>query len=318
MGRRSTVQAVSGISFAIQKGETLGLVGESGCGKTTLARALVSLQPVTSGWVDYNGQRLTGGRRQQGRGARTGIQMIFQDAAASLNPGRSVGKTIAEPLRAGGETDRRTRYRLAAEVMRDVGLEPATMFGRRPFEFSGGQCQRISIARALITSPRMLICDEPVSSLDVSVQAQILNLLRRIKSRYGLTMLFISHDLSVVKNVSDHVGVMYMGVLCEIAPAEQFYRSPLHPYAAALLAAVPDPGPDRSMDSAHRTTFDNAGPPPGPTGCRYQPRCSHARLRCTVQKPALRQITAHRQVACHFPLHSSSAAGKQRGSNLNY
>ncbi len=284
----------------------MGLVGESGCGKTTLARAIVNLQPVSSGWIDYNGQRLTGGRRQGG-GAPTGIQMIFQDATASLNPSRSVGKTIAEPLRIDGKTDRRTRYRLAAEMMRDVGLEPATMFGRRPFEFSGGQCQRISIARALITSPRMLICDEPVSSLDVSVQAQILNLLRRIKSRYGLTMLFISHDLSVVKNVSDHVAVMYMGALCEIAPAARFYQSPLHPYAAALLAAVPDPDPDGSMDPVPRIFFDDPDPTPGSTGCRYQPRCRHARPRCAARRPALRQMTGDRQVACHFPLHSSSA-----------
>jgi peptide/nickel transport system ATP-binding protein len=233
--------------------------------------------------------------------------MIFQDATASLNPRRSVGKTIAEPLRAAGANDRRTRFRLAAELMEKVGLEPASAFGRRPFEFSSGQCQRISIARALITSPKLLICDEPVSSLDVSVQAQILNLLRKMRARYDLTMLFISHDLAVIKNVSDTVAVMYMGALCEVAPSAVFFPSPLHPYSAILLAAVPGADADKRIYRGSKASAAVAVVPAFASGCHFHARCPYARSRCAKHRPELKEITPERLVACHFPLQSQSA-----------
>lgn len=300
VSRRATVRAVSGLSFSIQEGETLGLVGESGCGKTSVARAIVGLLPMASGRIVFTGRTLSRGGRQK---ICPDIQMIFQNAVASLNPSRSVGKTIAEPLRGSERGNRRNRFRLAARSMKAVGIEPSDAFHRRPFEFSGGQCQRISIARALITSPKLLICDEPVSSLDVSVQAQILNLLRHIRRRYGLTMLFISHDLGVIKNISHRVAVMFKGVLCEVAPSVHFYSSPLHPYSAALLAAVPDPGTDNRVAAPIHTAGCDPQLPTNSTGCPYRERCPAAGPRCARQAPKLQQFVAHRQVACHYPLH---------------
>lgn len=302
MGRRLKIHAVSGVSFQIARGETLGLVGESGCGKSTLARGIVQLQKTTAGSIRFDGRELTRLRGKRLRELRPDLQMIFQDAAASLNPGRRVGRTIAEPLRVIGGIDRRERLRRARKLMNQVGLDPGQAFGQRPFEFSGGQCQRISIARALITRPRLLVCDEPVSSLDVSVQAQILNLLERMKARYELTMLFISHDLAVVKNVCDRVAVMYLGKLCEIADSQSLYRSPRHPYTAALLAAIPEPDPWRVHRKVNLQRAEIPSPASPPPGCRFCTRCPKVQDRCMESEPELARIAPGSQVACHFPL----------------
>ena len=302
LDRQRKIHAVSGVSFAIARGEALGLVGESGCGKSTVARAVVGLQPVTGGRIWYAGQDLARCDGPRLRALRPQLQMIFQDAAASLNPGRSAGASVAEPLRVLGGISRAARWHRAREMLTTVGLDPDQAFHRRPFEFSGGQCQRISIARALILNPRLLICDEPVSSLDVSVQAQILNLLSDIRRRHDLSMLFISHDLAVVKNVCDRVAVMYLGKLCEIAEAEALYRTPRHPYTQALLAAVPNPDPSRPPARTGLRTEEIPSPARPPTGCRFHTRCPRAADPCMTREPAMRPMGAGRQVACHFPL----------------
>jgi peptide/nickel transport system ATP-binding protein len=301
-GPRVTIDAVSDVSFEIHEGETLGLVGESGCGKTTVARAIVQLQKPTGGKILMNGTDLVQCGRSELRRLRPKLQMIFQDATASLNPGRKIGKSIGEPLRVVDRLDQARRNARVRELMLDVGLDPELGFDRYPHEFSGGQCQRISIARALISQPRLLICDEPVSSLDVSVQAQILNLLEDMKARYGLTMLFISHDLAVVKNICDRVAVMYLGKLCEIASGEALYRSPRHPYSAALLASIPNPDHLRPPEPARLSSVEMPSPSNPPSGCRFRTRCPRAQALCAKQEPLLEGSTAHRQVACHFPL----------------
>ncbi|MDM8537277.1 ATP-binding cassette domain-containing protein [Desulfobacterales bacterium HSG17] len=241
IGFRTRMQAVSNVSFEINAGETLGLVGESGCGKSSVARAIVRLLKPVSGRIYYNSEDLLNCTSQRLRKIRPGLQMIFQDAVASLNPGRKIGRTIEEPLRVLARTNRQECRQRACSMMKAVGLDPKQMYDRYPYELSGGQCQRVSIARAIITRPRLLICDEPVSSLDVSVQAQILNLLEKMKQQFKLTMLFISHDLAVVKNISDRVAVMYKGKICEIADAEELYSSPHHHYSKMLLASIPEP-----------------------------------------------------------------------------
>ena len=302
ISRRTKIQAVSGVTFHINKGETLGLVGESGCGKSTVARTIVRLQKPTAGRVLFEGEDLTRCSKKRLRKLRPDFQMIFQDAAASLNPGRKAGKTIAEPLRLKREVGSSERIRLSREMMKDVGLDPNWTYDRLPFEFSGGQCQRISIARALITKPKFLICDEPVSSLDVSVQAQILNLLEKMKARFGLTMLFISHDLSVVKNISDRVAVMYLGKLCEIGPSESLYQSPKHPYTDALLSSIPEPDPARPFKRVHLKDIEIPSPANPPSGCRFRTRCLGAMPRCAEIEPALIETEPGMQVACHYPL----------------
>ena len=302
IARRSTVQAVSGVSFHVGAGETLGLVGESGCGKSTIARTIVALQRPTAGKVIFGDQDIWQCSHRQLRRIRPRMQMIFQDAAASLNPGRRIGRTIEEPLRVIGRVDRGERTRRAHAMMESVGLDPKRMADRYPYEFSGGQCQRVSLARALILDPRLMICDEPVSSLDVSVQAQILNLLREMKLRFGLTMLFISHDLSVVKNVSDRVAVMYLGKLCEIAPAESLYRSPRHPYSALLLASIPEPEPAAQGYPAERINKEMPSPADPPPGCRFHTRCPNVQNICGKVEPKLTGSYNEGQVACHFPL----------------
>jgi peptide/nickel transport system ATP-binding protein len=298
---RQTVHAVSGVSFEVRNGETLGLVGESGCGKSTTGRALVQVQPATSGHVVYKGQDLGRLSKRQLRQARTKIQMIFQDPISSLNPRRRVRDIVAEPLaiwRRGTKTERAAQVRTMLEA---VGIDPDTAGDRRPQEFSGGQCQRISIARALMADPDLLICDEPVSALDVSVQAQILNLLADLKAKFGLTMVFIAHDLAVVKNVSDRVAVMYLGKLVEIAGADDLYRSAAHPYTEALLASIPEPDPDHAVD---HTALAGELPSPlnPPSGCRFRTRCPYAQPLCAEQEPLLRDVAPGHQVACHFPL----------------
>ena len=233
------VHAVSDVSFDLKRSETLGLVGESGCGKSTLARAVLQLLRPTSGKVVFDGADLARESGERLRRLRQRMQLIFQDPIASLNPRRRIGDIVGEALVIAGVSDHNEREKRVRDVLCAVGLDPSLVMRRRPHEFSGGQCQRISIARALVLEPELIICDEPVSALDVSIRAQILNLLEDMKARYGLTLIFIAHDLAVVKAVSDRVAVMYLGKLCEIGPAEQVFEAPAHPYTSMLLAAIP-------------------------------------------------------------------------------
>jgi peptide/nickel transport system ATP-binding protein len=299
---RRIVHAVSGVSFAIARGETLGLVGESGCGKSSLARAIMLLPKPTAGRIMLNGEELTALDRQSLRRLRSSFQMIFQDPVASLNPIRPVGKSVAEPLRALAEMAETERLQRAGEMLAAVGLDPEQYSGRRPFQLSGGQCQRVSIARALMTGPQLLVCDEPVSSLDVSVQAQIINLLQEVKKRRRLSLLFISHDLAVVKNISDRVAVMYLGRLCELAPCESLYDAPAHPYTAALLAAVPRPDPLQSLPEMGLLPGELPSAISPPSGCRFRTRCPRAQHFCAEVQPELSEIRKGHLVACHFPL----------------
>jgi peptide/nickel transport system ATP-binding protein len=299
-GRR--VQAVSDVSFDVAAGETLGLVGESGCGKSTTGRAVALVHPPDSGSVRYEGVELTDMKAGDLRRARTKLQMVFQDPISSLNPRRRVLDSVMEPLAIWGVGNRDERRRQASAVLEMVGINPSDAGGRRPIEFSGGQCQRISIARALMLEPRLLICDEPVSALDVSVQAQILNLLDDLKRARGLTMVFIAHDLAVVKNVSDRVAVMYLGKLCEVAPPETLYRQPAHPYTAALLASIPEPDPSVSNDGAAPLAGELPSPTDPPSGCRFRTRCPYAQDRCAAEEPEMRSLGPDHFVACHFPL----------------
>jgi peptide/nickel transport system ATP-binding protein len=302
IGRKQTVHAVSGVSFGINRKETLGLVGESGCGKSSLARAIVQLPPPTSGHVLLDGRDLTAMDAGSLRAIRSRIQMVFQDPASSLNPGRRIGRSIAEPLRVLAGMDKAGITARVRRMMAAVGLDPGQYEDQFPGRLSGGQCQRVSIARALMTRPDVLICDEPVSALDVSVQAQILNLLNTIKTEFGLAMLFISHDLAVVKRISDRVAVMYLGTVCELAPAEILYSRPAHPYTAAMLNAIPQPLPGnrRSSDITAANDFPLFTGPP--SGCRFHPRCQRMKTLCTEQTPSMWEIATGHHVACHFPL----------------
>jgi peptide/nickel transport system ATP-binding protein len=298
---RQTVHAVSGVSFEVKFGETLGLVGESGCGKSTTGRSLVQVQPPTSGSVTYRGQNLSARSSRDLRRVRTKIQMIFQDPISSLNPRRRVKDIVAEPLVIWGRGTTEERQAKVREMLEAVGIDPDAAGDRRPGEFSGGQCQRISIARALMADPDLLICDEPVSALDVSVQAQILNLLADLKEKFGLTMVFIAHDLAVVKNVSDRVAVMYLGKLVEVCGSDELYRFAAHPYTEALLASIPEPDPDSKSD--HKgLSGELPSPLNPPSGCRFRTRCPYAQELCTSEEPPLREIAPGHQVACHFPL----------------
>ena len=300
-GGGQRVQAVSDVSLDLLAGETLGLVGESGSGKSSTGRALLQLPPPDAGEVTFDGRDLTSLPRAELRQLRPQVQMIFQDPTSSLNPRRRVGDIVAEPLRiwrrGGGEEQRRR----VDEVLEAVGLEPDSARHRRPHQFSGGQCQRICVARALVLGPRILVCDEPVSALDVSVQAQILNLLEDLKQRFGLSMVFIAHDLAVVKNVSDRVAVMYLGKLCEVGGPDELYARTAHPYTAALLSAVPAPDP-----SARPAPTTSPGEPPSPisppSGCRFRTRCPRAEEVCATDEPVLRRVGPGHHVACHLPL----------------
>jgi peptide/nickel transport system ATP-binding protein len=300
------VHAVSGVSFALARGETLGLVGESGCGKSTLARAILQLTRVASGQVVFDGVDLTTIGGAALRQLRRRLQIIFQDPIASLNPRRRVADILADPLLIAGVSDKAERSQRIDEVLTAVGLEPSLVLGRFAHEFSGGQCQRLCIARALILEPELIVCDEPVSSLDVSIRAQIINLLEAMKQRYGLTLLFIAHDLAVVKAVSDRVAVMYLGKLAELAPTEQLFRAPGHPYTALLLQAIPQPDPEAAIPE-HVAVGEPPSPLSPPSGCRFRTRCSRAQRRCGEEEPPLAEIAPQQWVACHFPLRQDSS-----------
>jgi peptide/nickel transport system ATP-binding protein len=301
------VHAVSGISLDVREGETLGLVGESGCGKSTTGRAVMQLPPPTSGKVLFQGADLARLSGQELRKVRTQLQFIFQDPISSLNPRRKVKDIVAEPLRIwkrGTDAEQKARVE---EVLEAVGLDPTVAAEKRPHQFSGGQCQRISIARSLVLEPKVIICDEPVSALDVSVQAQILNLLEDMKARYGLTLVFIAHDLAVVKNISDRVAVMYLGKICEVGSPDALYATPAHPYTAALLRSIPVPDPTVPPVQSGLLTGDLPSPIDPPAGCRFRTRCPLAQERCALEEPKVRAVGDDHYVACHFPLLGTSA-----------
>lgn len=298
VGRRQRVHAVSGLSIDVREGETLGILGESGCGKSSAGRAVMQLPPPTSGSVRLGECELTGLRSRELRRARARMQMILQDPISSLNPRRKVKDLVAEGLAVWGY-DGPDRDALLRETLVAVGLDPEVVWDRRPHELSGGQCQRVCIARALLMEPQVLICDEPVSSLDVSVQAQILNLLERTKERYGLSMIFIAHDVSVVKSISDRIMVLYLGKTCEVLPAGDIDTQARHPYTQVLLASVPgrqiveDPAQDAIL------AVELPSPLDPPSGCRFRTRCPLATERCAAEEPQLRQVRPDHFVACH-------------------
>jgi peptide/nickel transport system ATP-binding protein len=300
VGGGRVVNAVSNISFDVCRGETLAIVGESGCGKTTLGKAILQLPPPNSGDVIFEGTNLTKLPKEQLRSARTAMQMVFQDPISSLDPRMTVKELIDEPLSTWDRGTDEERLAMIHELLNNVGLDPAIVLNRRSYEFSGGQCQRISIARSLALEPRMLICDEPVSALDVSIQAQILNLLQDMKDRYGLTMVFISHDLAVVKAVSNRIMVMYLGKICEVGSPDEIYSKPAHHYTNALINSVPIPDPTRQ-----RASVPLQGEPPSPvappSGCRFRTRCPAATEICAAEEPQLREVSPGQFVACHHP-----------------
>jgi len=301
VGRGTTVKAVSGISFDVLRGETLGIVGESGCGKSTTGRSIMQIPRPTSGSIVFEGQDLTALGTNDLREARTKVQMIFQDPISSLNPRRAVRDSVMEPLDIWKRGTKAEREQLVDDILESVGIDPQRAAESRPHQFSGGQCQRISVARALVLDPTLIICDEPVSALDVSVQAQVLNLLQDLKAKYGLTLVFIAHDLAVVKNVSDRVAVMYLGKLCEVASSDDLYARPAHPYTNVLLASIPEPDPD-----ADHSSTSIIGEPPSPvnppSGCRFHPRCPNADDLCAQEEPVLRPMGDGHFVACHHPV----------------
>jgi peptide/nickel transport system ATP-binding protein len=311
--RAGVVQAVSGVSLDVAEGETLGLVGESGCGKSTTGRAVLQLPPPTSGHVWFEGTDLTTLRGAELRATRPRMQCVLQDPISSLNPRRRVRDIVREPLQIWARgTDEEQRERVD-EVLDAVGLDPATAGPKRPHEFSGGQCQRISIARAVVLEPSLLVCDEPVSALDVSVQAQILNLLEDMKARYRLTMVFVAHDLGVVRSISDRVAVMYLGKLCEVGSPERVYARPRHPYTAALLRSIPVPDPTVRPTATGLLKGDLPSPLDPPSGCRFRTRCPRAQERCAIEEPQMAPVDDGHHVACHFPLDPGEAAGVGAG-----
>ena len=295
------VKAVDGVSFSVNEQETLGIVGESGCGKTTLGRTLLRLIPATGGSISFKGEDVLAARKDRLRDLRAQLQIVFQDPYASLNPRMPVNDIVSEPLRIHGMSKAEARNK-ASDFLESVGLLPEHG-NRYPHEFSGGQRQRIGIARSLALNPSLIVLDEPVSALDVSVQAQVVNLLEDLQEEYNLTYLFIAHDLSVVRHISDRVAVMYLGRFVEMATAADIYTQPAHPYTQSLLSAVPVPDPD--VEQARQRivlTGDVPSPSNPPSGCRFRTRCPIAVERCTDEVPVLADIGGGHQVACHFPL----------------
>ncbi|MFJ4293181.1 ABC transporter ATP-binding protein [Cupriavidus sp. NPDC089707] len=310
------VQALSDVSFDMIPGETLGVVGESGSGKSTLARAVMALPAPDAGTVHFDGAPVFAARGAPLRALRQRMQMVFQDPMSSLNPAHRILDIVQMPLEVAGRGDARTWREQAMQALASVGLDGNMVGRRRPYELSGGQCQRVSIARALVLRPELLVCDEPVSALDVSVQAQVLNLLEDAKAAHNLTMLFISHDLGVVRGISDRVMVMYLGKVCELAPTDALYRSPRHPYTATLLASVPSLEPSRRArhpDAPASARGETPSPLAVPSGCRFRTRCPRASERCAQEVPQLLAVAGTHgpgepqgplghAVACHHPL----------------
>ena len=299
--KRKKLQAVNGVSFELKSGETLGIVGESGCGKSTLARAIISMVPAETGRVLWFGKDLLALKKTEMRKHRKEIQMIFQDPLASLNPRMTIGEIIAEPLKTHyPKTSKADIKARVGDVMNKVGLLE-NLINRYPHEFSGGQCQRIGIARALILKPKLIICDEPVSALDVSIQAQVINLLMDLQKEMGLTLIFIAHDLSIVKHISTKIMVLYMGNIVELAKSEDIYNHPRHPYTQALISAVPIPDPiiEKNKDLI-LIEGDLPSPINPPSGCVFRTRCKKAQDICSQEKPELKKAASSHEVACHF------------------
>ena len=301
VGKGNVVKAVSGVSFDLVRGETLAIVGESGCGKSTLGKAVLQLPKPTSGSVNFLSKELTTMGKSELRDMRPAMQMIFQDPISSLDPRLPVSEVLAEPLRVWNRGNQVEIDAKIDELLTAANLDPAVVRDRRSYEFSGGQCQRISIARALALDPTMIICDEPVSALDVSVQAQILNLLQDMKDRYGLTLIFISHDLAVVKAVSNRVMVMYLGKVCEVGTPDEIYQNTKHHYTKALVGSVPIPDPDRPL-SGNLIQGEPPSPANPPSGCRFRTRCPMATEKCAQEEPQLREVSVGHFVACHHPI----------------
>lgn len=304
------VRAVDDVSLTLAEGETLGMVGESGCGKTTLARCLLRLVTPTAGTIRFRGQDITRARPRALRAVRSQLQMVFQDPQASLNPRKRVGQIVGAGLRlrdrakGGAVLDQEAEVR---ELLSRVGLNPEHI-NRFPHEFSGGQRQRVGVARALAVEPNLIVLDEPVSALDVSVQAQVINLLDDLQDRLGLSYIFVAHDLSVVRHVSDRIAVMYLGKLVELSPAEELYAKPIHPYTAALLTAIPVPDVERARDRGrHIVKGEPPNPMDPPSGCRFHPRCPRATDVCVGVEPALTAYANGHLAACHHPLNVTSA-----------